>query len=196
MAKRATSRRVKTGPVESVGGTRTWLVIGAVAVAVIALGALLYVNIRGEAPIRGLVTFPRPSRGHDDQIEFQSEGLPPAGGVHHSTWQNCGIYTEPIEEGNAAHSMEHGAVWITYQPDLNEDDVNRLQELVRGQNYLLLSPYPGLRSPVVLTAWGLQLEVDSVNDGRIVDFIDRYQQGPQTPERGATCRDGVGVPIQ
>lgn len=196
MARRSTGRHAKAKPMESSGRTITWLVLGLVAIGVVALGALLYANIRGEAPIRGLVTFPRPSQGHDDQIEFQSEGLPPAGGVHHSTWQNCGIYTEPIDAGNAAHSLEHGAVWIAYQPGLDEEDVNRLQELARGQSYLLLSPYPGLRSPVVMTAWGLQLEVDSVEDSRIEEFIDRYQQGPQTPERGASCRDGAGVPIE
>jgi hypothetical protein len=91
--------------------------------------------------------------------------------------------------------LEHGAVWITYQPGLPEEDVTQLQDLVRGQSHLLLSPYPGLKSPVVLTAWGLQLELTSVQDSRIEEFIDRYQQGPQTPERGASCSDGVGQPI-
>ncbi len=48
---------------------------------------------------------------------------------------------------------------------------------------------------MVLTAWGIQLEVDEADDGRIAEFIDRYQQGPQTPELGASCSDGTGTPI-
>ncbi|MCP5096317.1 MAG: DUF3105 domain-containing protein, partial [Chloroflexi bacterium] len=52
---------------------------------------------------------------------------------------------------NAVHSMEHGAVWITYQPDLPADEIIELQDLVRGQPFLLLSPYPDLRGPVVVT---------------------------------------------
>jgi hypothetical protein len=93
------------------------------------------------------------------------------------------------------HSLEHGAVWVTYQPDLPADDVETLQEEVSNYNYALLSPFEGLKSPVVLTAWGIQLEVDSADDDRIATFLDRYVQGPQTPEIGATCSDGTGTPI-
>jgi hypothetical protein len=174
---------------------RTWLIVGGAVVVVIALGAILYLNVRGPGQIRGVVTFARPSRGHDNAIEYQTAGLPPAGGVHFDQWQNCGIYEEPIDIGNAIHSLEHGAVWVTYRSDLPAAEVEQLQQMVRGQSYALLSPFPELKSPVVLTAWGLQLEVDSVDDRRIEQFIDRYQQGPQTPERGATCRDGVGTPL-
>ena len=47
----------------------------------------------------------------------------------------------------------------------------------------------------VLTAWGVQLELDSADDNRITTFLDRYVQGPQTPEIGATCSDGNGTPL-
>jgi hypothetical protein len=86
-------------------------------------------------------------------------------------------------------------VWITYQPELPEEDVAYLQDLVRGQTYIILSPYPGLNSPVALTAWGLQLEVDSAQDQRVEQFIERYRLGPTAPERGGACTGGVGEPI-
>lgn len=121
--------------------------------------------------------------------------MPPVGGVHSPSWQTCGIYDQPVDPKNAIHSMEHGAVWIAYRPDLPDDDVTRLQEMVRGQSYLLLSPYPDLDSEVVMTAWGVQLAVDSASDERIDGFIDQYRLGPQTPEFGAPCDDGVGVPL-
>lgn len=195
MSRRTANKRAKSILTQPQSKNRTYLIWGAVAVGVIGLGILLYLSLQGPAPIRGLVTFPRPSRGHDNSLEIASNPLPPVGGTHHDRWQNCGIYTEPIKSENAIHSLEHGAVWITYQPELAGDDVAFLQDLVRGQRFLILSPYTGLNSPVVLTAWGLQLEVDSVQDSRIEEFIDRYQVGPQTPERGASCTDGVGQPI-
>jgi hypothetical protein len=67
--------------------------------------------------------------------------------------------------------------------------------MVRGQTFLLLSPYPGQRSPIVLTAWSVQLEVGSPTDSRVEAFINRYRLGPTTPERGAACTGGVGEPI-
>jgi hypothetical protein len=111
-------------------------------------------------------------------------------------WQNCGIYDKPIPTENAVHSLEHGAVWVAYQPELPAADIEALQQQAQGERYLLLSPYPGLRSPVVLTAWQVQLELDSVGDERVWEFIDEYRQGPTTPEPGASCQDGVGTPLQ
>lgn len=195
MSRRSTSKRARPGPGQAENKSRTLLIWAAIGIGVIGLGILLYLSLRGPTPIRGLVTFPRPSRGHDNNLQIAFDPLPPVGGTHHDRWQNCGIYTEPVLAENVIHSLEHGAVWITYQPELADEDVASLQDLVRGQRYLILSPYPGLKSPVVLTAWGLQLEVSSVRDSRIAEFIDRYQVGPQTPERGASCTDGVGQPI-
>jgi hypothetical protein len=172
------------------------IIIGtAILLGVVGLGALLYLSLQEPQALEGLKRVAGLSRGHDEQVTYEDNGLPPVGGIHSGVWQNCGIYSEPVETKNAVHSLEHGAVWITYQPDLTDDEVSELQGLVRGQPYVVLSPYPGLKSPVVLTAWGIQLEVDSGGDSRIADFIDRYQQGPQTPELGASCTDGIGTPL-
>jgi hypothetical protein len=195
MTRRRAIRSKKSAPAQTADKSRTPIILAAVAIGVIGLGALLYLNVRGPAPIRGLISFPRPSRGHDNALDLPENELPPVGGVHHDIWQNCGIYDEPIPAENVIHSMEHGAVWVTYQPNLDDDEVTQLQDLARGQPFVLLSPYPGLRSPVVLTAWGVQLEVNSAQDNRVEEFIDLYQVGPQTPERGATCENGVGQPI-
>ena len=164
----------------------------AVVLGLAGLAFLIYLNVREPPPIRGVITYSRPSRGHDNSLVYPTQSVPPVGGTHHDQWQVCGIYNEPVAAENAVHSMEHGAVWVTYDPELSADDIADLKSIVRGDNFVLTSPYPGLRSPVVLTAWGLQLEVDSVSDRRIEQFIDRYQVGPQTPERGATCGPGQG----
>jgi hypothetical protein len=73
--------------------------------------------------------------------------------------------------------------------------VEALRSLVRGRTYLLLTPYPGLEADVVLTAWGIQLDVESAGDERIAQFIEQYRLGPQTPEYGAACDGGIGRPI-
>jgi hypothetical protein len=120
-------------------------------------------------------------------------GRPPMGGDHNATPQQCAVYTEQIPAEHAVHSMEHGAVWITYQPELPEDQVDRLTELAEGDPYMLLSPLPGQESPIVLTSWARQLPVDTADDAMIDDFVDTYLNGTLTPERGAACIGNTGT---
>ena len=107
-------------------------------------------------------------------------------------WQNCGFYSQPIPSERAVHSMEHGAAWITFRPDLDDADVRRLRDLAGV--YVLVSPFENLPNPVVANAWGRQLRLDSVSDPRLESFIRAFRQGPQTPEPGARCTGGAGTP--
>lgn len=117
---------------------------------------------------------------------------PPVGGEHNEAWLNCGVYDKPVPNENAVHSLEHGAVWITYSPDLPQDQVDELVDLT-PKTYGLISPFEGMDSPITISAWGTQLKVDSADDPRIEPFIKKYRQGPQTPEPGAACTGGVGA---
>jgi len=118
---------------------------------------------------------------------------PPVGGDHAPPWLNCGVYDAPVPNENAVHSMEHGAVWVTYRPDLPTDQVSALQELLSGP-YDLLSPFPGLQAPVVASAWGKQLTLESADDARLPAFLRLYRQGAQAPEPGAACTGGTDGP--
>lgn len=114
---------------------------------------------------------------------------PPAGGKHNPIWLNCATYTTPVPNENAVHSMEHGAVWVTYRPDLPADQVAALKAAIPG-TYAVLSPFPGLTAPVVASAWGKQLFLDGEDDPRLAAFIREYRQGAQAPESGAACTGG------
>lgn len=145
------------------------------------------------APIDGVEVFDDLTRNHV-QVPVDYAVTPPAGGDHNPVWQNCGAYAEPVEDEMAVHSLEHGAVWLAYREDLPADQVDALKDAVADQPYALLAPYPGLESPVVLSAWGAQLRVEDAQDPRIPVFLEKYLQGPQTPEPGAACFGGAGTP--
>jgi hypothetical protein len=160
-----------------------WLWIGLGAFVVLVLAFVIY---RRPEPIEGLISYGTLSSNHVEGAVTYAQ-VPPAGGDHHATWMRCDAYSEPIPNERAVHSLEHGAVWITYSPDLDPAQLSKLQASVRSQSYLLLSPYEGLPAPIVATAWGLQIKLDSADDPRLVQFIRNYRQGPQTLEPGAAC---------
>ncbi|GEM46633.1 DUF3105 domain-containing protein [Deinococcus cellulosilyticus] len=135
--------------------------------------------------IEGVETFTVAAGHKEGKLEYKQ--TPPAGGEHNPTWQNCGIYQSPIYNEYGVHSMEHGAVWITHQPDLSAEEINTLADAMKGNSHVLMSPYPDLKSKVVVSAWGKQLKLDSVSDVRLVEFIRTYAQSPDAPEPGAPC---------
>lgn len=121
------------------------------------------------------------------------EEVPPVGGPHNAVWQNCGYYSLAINNENGVHALEHGAVWITYNPNLPADQVQQLKDLTK-QTYVLVSPYPGISSPVVASVWGKQMVLDSFDIDKLKSFISQYKQNPDnTPERGALCSLGTSA---
>lgn len=173
--------------------------VGATTAALLsASGEQAAVEAAANAPISGVEEYDDLSSRHvqDPAPTPQPTGdaLPPVGGDHDPVWQNCGIYTQPVTTANAVHSLEHGAVWITYRPGIADDQLAALTDLAEGRTYVLMSPFEDLRSPVVLTAWGIQLELDDATDARAAAFVEKYREGEQTPEPGAPCENGVGEP--
>ena len=163
--------------------------------AIVAAAVGVYLFNRTPSDLTGVQTFPNVARDHAEGPQTY-DPAPPVGGAHNQAWLTCGIYDQPVPNENTVHSMEHGAVWVTYQPDLPAADVETLRGLMRGRRYGVLSPYPNIPSPVVASAWGVQLRLDSVSDPRLASFVEKYENGSQTPEPGASCRGTVGRPIQ
>ncbi|MHA7283327.1 DUF3105 domain-containing protein [Arthrobacter sp. TMS2-4] len=173
--------------------------IGAVILAIIIAVTLVIVNqvqdnrereALASQPIEGVQEYPDVTFEHvDGPVEYEQS--PPVGGDHSPLWTNCGVYTEPLPNENTVHSLEHGAVWVAYNPDIGQAEIDKLTELVGTRSYVLLSPYPDLESPVAASAWGLQLQVDSADDPRLATFLTKYIQGEQTREPGAACSGGL-----
>ncbi|MFJ9584653.1 DUF3105 domain-containing protein [Streptomyces acidicola] len=118
---------------------------------------------------------------------------PPVGGDHNPVWQNCNgdVYDKAIKNENAVHSLEHGAVWVTYNSAASEDDVKALAEKVKQTPYTLMSPVDDQKDPLMLSAWGHQRTVTSAGDPNVGKFFETYVQGEQTPEPGAACTNGL-----
>lgn len=144
------------------------------------------------ASISGVETFEHVTTHTNDPVDY--EQTPPAGGPHNPYWLNCGIYDQPVPNENAVHSMEHGAVWVTYDADAVTDDDLAALRAQFPSSYTVLSPYDGLDSPIVLSAWNAQLKVDDAKDSRIPEFFEEYWRSQNVPEPNAVCSGGVDAP--
>lgn len=169
-----------------------WALAGISLVAVLSVGVLLARRNQG-GELTGLAHYTYVGGQHAEGALTYTE-TPPVGGVHNLVWLNCGSYDTPVPNQNAVHSMEHGAVWITYQPDLPPADRATLRALVQGHDHILLSPYPGLPAKIVASAWNVQLKIERADDPRLRTFIRTYEGATQAPESGASCRGGIGMP--
>lgn len=165
----------------------------AVLVVVVALGVGVAASRASRPSLAAVNSYTGLARTHvEGQVRYPQ--TPPVGGAHNQVWLNCGTYPSPVPNVNAVHSMEHGAGWITYRPDLPVAQAQRLRGDVSGMSYVVLSPYPGLPAPVVASAWGKQLQLADAADPRLKRFLATYRQGPQAPEPGASCAGGTGNP--
>lgn len=146
------------------------------------------------SPVKGEKSFKDLGRDHvTEPVDYPMS--PAVGGDHDAAWMNCDgdVYDKEVAEPNVVHSLEHGAVWITYNDKAPDGDVDALNDRVEKTPYTLMSPYEDQKSPIVLSAWGKQLQVESASDPRVQQFLDKYVQGEQTPEPGAACTGGVSA---
>lgn len=180
----------------------TWWIVGSAAgLAVIALIAASIIftpkpatyDAGGTgAEIEGVETFTNETQHVAGTVDYPQN--PPAGGPHNQYWLNCGIYDQPQQNENAVHSLEHGAVWVTYdQAQMSGAELDELKSHLPS-TYVILSPYEGLPSPIVLSAWNAQLQLERASDTRIPEFFEEYWRNQNVPEPGAACTGAIDGP--
>ena len=208
-ASRTGKGRTRPATQAAVAKPRPWgLIAAAVAVVVFAgavIGYAVYAVNRANADqvtaadqIQGVQTFDYAAGQQHVSTPVDYEQSPPVGGPHDGEWADCTgtVYDVDIRHDNAVHGLEHGAVWITYDPDtISDEDLSTLTDLVEGNSGMMLSPYAGLTSPISLQSWNHQLAVDSATDPRVEQFVDFFVFGqdedgePLYPEPGASCEN-------
>lgn len=191
-----------------------WLTIGAVVV-VVALAAVIGVVVFTTTSYKPSASNQDPSVDipgvyhnmdkyqaalhvtSDQRVDYDM--YPPVGGPHDGYWAACNgvVYPTAVRDENMVHTLEHGAIWIAYNPkSIADGDLDILKGLVEGEQYMVMSPYPTLTDhPISLQAWGHRLQVDSASDDRVQQFITALRRNVYVyPETGATC-DQPSFPI-
>lgn len=118
---------------------------------------------------------------------------PPTSGPHWPESDKNGIYDNQLPDEELVHNLEHGYIWISYRPGgeatgsagISEGDKKKLAEIVTGDSWkMILEPREKDDSKIVLAAWGRLLKMDSLDEGKIKEFISVYRdKGPEkTPD--------------
>ena len=171
--------------------------VGVLAMSVVIAGVAFFwaprMPFAAETPPAGVTSYEVNGNQHvRSPVSYPQS--PPVGGNHDPVWQDCGFYAAPVRNEHAVHSLEHGAVWITYHPELSPTQVDSLRSLAEREDRVIASPYPGLSRSVVASAWGRQLPVDSASDARIDRFVQAFRNDSKAPEAGGPCSGGKSTP--
>ncbi|MCA1693979.1 MAG: DUF3105 domain-containing protein, partial [Actinobacteria bacterium] len=170
------SRAVAGGPLESrplaPGGATTTTTVAVPSGATVPL-------------FQAVETFSVADRHHTrDPVRYAQ--TPPVGGAHDPAWEPCRFHDGPVRTERGVHSLEHGAIWVTYRPDLPADQIDVLARLRGSRKKMLVSRWDeGLPAPVVVSSWGHQLKLASAADPRLVQFAEAFSD--QSPEPNGPC---------
>jgi len=157
-----------------------WILV----IAVVLYGTFLLVQSAGPDGEDFSVVYDIQSRDHiaDGASHPEYNSNPPSSGWHYSSPARGGFYSESLPDEIVIHNLEHGDIWIAYHPDISDEAKNVLESFA-GQ-YVVVSPRTENGGDISLVAWGrvdtFDIENDIVNEGRIRDFIKRYDnRGPE-----------------
>ncbi len=110
---------------------------------------------------------------------------PPTSGPHDAKTTERGVHEEEVADEHLVHNLEHGEIWISYQPDIPESAIEELERITNGNQKTVLTPRASNEKDIALSSWGRLDTFDIGPEGvidrkRIEDFIKRYKnKGPE-----------------
>ncbi len=189
--RRRQTRSARNRRLGIIGGIIVTAVVAGLIISSVVMTAPKNSVTNRSAKVEGVQTFTNVAGHSTAPITYDQ--TPPAGGQHNPVWLNCGVYTKPVPNENAVHSLEHGAIWVTYDPSLSTTELNALKSKL-PPTYVVLSPYENLPSRIVLSGWNVQLQIESPTDKRLATFFTKYWKSGTSPEPGAACTGGLDGP--
>ena len=168
---------------EKIKKTITWLVILGVIFG--GFSILVYTGIQQKKP-QGSDLSQQVEVTEGQHVapttELAVTSTPPTSGSHFGQVASAGLRDEEIPDGHLIHNLEHGDIWISYNPRISGDTINQLKQFLDGK--VVITPRSENEQDIALAAWGrldsFNLDESGLPVERIEDFIKRYKlTGPE-----------------
>lgn len=163
---------------------------GIIVLGALALGGWRWVASLAPVGADRSQSFPNLGREHVPAgtiVQYNSN--PPTSGSHYSEWVSEKFYDKEIPDGHLVHNLEHGDVWISYNPRIAPEIKSRLKKFASSK--VVITARFGNEKDISLAAWtrldNFNLENGVLDEARVSDFIKRYlNRGPEKVMGAAT----------
>lgn len=141
----------------------------------------------------------RPGFAHEDKGRKHVEDgsvkyggpQPPTSGDHSgpAPWQ---VYNQEVPDINIIHNLEHGGIYVSYQPGLSMDQVAKLNALFSAPfsrakftpSKALVAPRAANDAPIIISSWNRSLKLQQFDEEKLVQYYLRNVG--KAPEGGAS----------
>lgn len=158
-----------------------WLAV--LAAVLLTIGVIWYARSAAQGPQLG-ESFASQGQQHiavgAPHAEYNS--FPATSGPHYGQPQPWGVFGYEVAQETLVHNLEHGGIVIQYHPELLKGDIRTLETIqARFPNKTVVAPNRQLKTPLALTAWRRLYTLDTLDEQKIVRFIESYKN--RAPER-------------
>src|SRR5690606_32196357 len=118
-------------------------------------------------------------REHAAVTEYGGEE-PPTSGAHANAlaW---GAYEAEVPDDQSLHNLEHGRIYLSYQPDIPTDQIEKLLQLPiapsSNKNFqppkIVLAPRSANKSPIILSSWLRSETLTEFDQQKIENYVVR-----------------------
>lgn len=105
---------------------------------------------------------------------------PPTSGDHSSPlpWQ---AYDQPVPDMNIIHNLEHGGIYISYQPGLPPEQVARIKALFTKPygkpdfqpTKALIAPRAANDAPIIMSSWRRSMKLQTFDEQKMIEYYLR-----------------------